>query len=65
MHIAVDGSCNLYWMVQMTMPPVSMHIAYLGLDGRLLLCKDVFHETVDEIGQLRVFQCCGRDLEHQ
>ena len=50
-------------MVQVTTLPVSTHIAYLGLDGGPLLCKDIFHETVNEIGQLRVFQCLGRDLE--
>ena len=63
MHLCVDGGCNLCRMVRVTTLPVSTNITYLGLDGGPLLRKDVFHETVDEIGQLRVFQHLGRDLE--
>ena len=47
----------------MTMLVISVCVTYLGLDGGLLLCKDVLHEAVDVLGQLRIFQCLGWDLE--
>ena len=65
MHLRTDGSCKLCRTVQVTMMPVSAHITYLGFHGGSLLRKGVFHETVSEIRQLRIFQSYGRNLEHR